>query len=157
MRWSECGWENCNFYLFIILWSSATDVEKEFRHAPISMSFQTMGVFKGREWFSFQITNIHSWIRSRIPARLRTASVPRKAEKSVEFSSPEIDHELKRTRKKWKSFNCSTPINNNNVDLLKEWREELAEEQNIASLIQLSKDLLAFEGHNLGFDEIAYR
>ena len=113
--------------------------------------------FLGERMIFFLITNIHSWKRSRIPARLRTASVPRKAEKSVEFSSPEIDHELKRTRKKWKSFNCSTPINNNNVDLLREWREELAEEQNIASLIQLSKDLLAFEGHNLGFDEIAYR
>ena len=132
-------------------------LKKSFVMRLFQCHFKLWAFLGGREWFCFLITNIHSWKRSRIPARLRTASVPRKAEKSVEFSSPEIDHELKRTRKKWKSFNCSTPINNNNVDLLKEWREELAEEQNIASLIQLSKDLLAFEGHNLGFDEIAYR
>ena len=33
----------------------------------------------------------------------------------------------------------------------------MAEEQNIASLIQLSKDLLAFEVQNFGIEEIAYR
>ena len=110
--------------------------------------------------------------RTRIPAaaaarRQRTASVGRPVlqEKSVEFSTPAADictpiSEKQRTRKKWKSFNhhySSTPINNNNVDLLREWREEMAEEQNIASLIQLSKDLLAFEVQNFGIEEIAYR
>ena len=103
--------------------------------------------------------------RTRIPAAARrlqrTASVGRPLqEKSVEFSSPsDICTEKKqRTRKKWKSFNySSTPINNNNVDLLREWREEMAEEQNITSLIQLSKDLLAFEVQNFGIEEIAYR
>ena len=100
--------------------------------------------------------------RSKIPSprQPRTASVPRSQilQKSVEFS-PDIDQEKQRTiRKKWKSFtHPSSNINNNNVDLLKEWREELAEEQNITSLIQLSKDLLAFEGQHLGIDEIAYR
>ena len=108
--------------------------------------------------------------RTRIPAaaarRQRTASVGRPVlqEKSVEFSTPADIctpiSEKQRTRKKWKSFNnhyASTPINNNNVDLLREWREEMAEEQNIASLIQLSKDLLAFEVQNFGIEEIAYR
>ena len=111
--------------------------------------------------------------RTRIPAaaaarRQRTASVGRLVlqEKSVEFSTPAdicptpSISEKQRTRKKWKSFNhhySSTPINNNNVDLLREWREEMAEEQNIASLIQLSKDLLAFEVQNFGIEEIAYR
>ena len=100
--------------------------------------------------------------RSKIPSprQPRTASVPRsqllQQQKSVEFS-PDIDQEKRTIRKKWKSFTHPSPnINNNNVDLLKEWREELAEEQNIASLIQLSKDLLAFEGQHLGIDEIAY-
>ena len=106
--------------------------------------------------------------RTRIPAAARrlqrTASVGRPLqEKSVEFSTPSdicgtATSEKQRTRKKWKSFNySSTPINNNNVDLLREWREEMAEEQNITSLIQLSKDLLAFEVQNFGIEEIAYR
>ena len=112
--------------------------------------------------------------RTRIPAagngrRPRTASVDRRPalqeEKSVDFSTPDICtsadtiSEKQRTRKKWKSFNHSSSmtINNNNVDLLREWREEMAEEQNIASLIQLSKDLLAFEVQNFGIEEIAYR
>lgn len=83
--------------------------------------------------------------RTRIPGprTSRTASMPR--QKSVEFS-PEIEKEeqQKRVRRKWKSFNFppSSPtcaINNNTVDILKEWREELADEQNINSLIKLSK------------------
>ena len=81
--------------------------------------------------------------RTRIPGpRPRTASMPR--QKSVEFS-PEIEKEeqQKRTRRKWKSFNFpnspTCAINNNTVDILKEWREELADEQNITSLIKLSK------------------
>ena len=80
--------------------------------------------------------------RTRIPApRTRTASMPR--QKSVEFS-PEIEmEEQKRVRRKWKSFNLpqspTCAINNNTVDILQEWREELADEQNITSLIKLSQ------------------
>lgn len=80
--------------------------------------------------------------------------------KSVEFSPcTEEKEKEKRVRRKWKSFNCPSTftINNNSVDLLTEWREELADEQNINSLLQLSKDLLVFEGQNLGPEEINYR
>ena len=61
----------------------------------------------------------------------------------MEFS-PEIENEEgKRVRRKWKSFNLpqspTCAINNNTVDILSEWREELADEQNITSLIKLSR------------------
>ena len=49
-------------------------------------------------------------------------------------------------------------INNNTVDILTEWREELADEQNINALLKLSKDLLNSEGGQpLGPDELSYR
>ena len=49
-------------------------------------------------------------------------------------------------------------INNNTVDILTEWREELADEQNINALLKLSKDLLDSEGSQpLGPDELSYR
>ena len=73
-------------------------------------------------------------------------------QKSVEFS-PEIEmEEQKRVRRKWKSFNLpqspTCAINNNTVDILQEWREELADEQNITSLIKLSQVNLKFKlGH----------
>jgi len=92
--------------------------------------------------------------------------VPRPV-KSVEFSScTEVDQQ-KRVRRKWKSFNAGSPstagspvhaINNNTVDILTEWREELADEQNINALLKLSKDLLNSEGGQpLGPDELSYR
>ena len=49
-------------------------------------------------------------------------------------------------------------INNNTVDILTEWREELADEQNINALLKLSKDLLDSESSQpLGPDELSYR
>jgi hypothetical protein len=108
-----------------------------------------------------------STARSRIPSRVRTASVPR-PQKQVEFSPCTEDQQQKRVRRKWKSFNlgssspqsATTPgvINHNNVDILSEWREELADEQNISSLLVLAKDLLANQGGQpLGHDELSYR
>ena len=44
------------------------------------------------------------------------------------------------------------------MDILTEWREELADEQNIHALLQMSKDLLALEANQtLGPDELSYR
>ena len=44
------------------------------------------------------------------------------------------------------------------MDILTEWREELADEQNIHALLQLAKDLLASEANQpLGPDELSYR
>ena len=44
------------------------------------------------------------------------------------------------------------------MDILTEWREELADEQNINALLKLSKDLLDSEGGQpLGPDELSYR
>lgn len=90
--------------------------------------------------------------------------------KTVDFSPcTEEKEQQKRVRRKWKSFNCapapvapgaSSPvhaINNNTVDLLSQWREELADEQNIHSLLQLAKDLMAFEKANYGPEEVSYR
>ena len=102
--------------------------------------------------------------RSKIPSRIRTASVPRPVmSKSVEFSPEVQENDIKRVRRKWKSFNLGSNclnnnvINNNTVDILTEWREELADEQNIQSLLQLASDLVAFQGQNLGPEEIQYR
>lgn len=105
--------------------------------------------------------------RSKIPARVRTASVPRPVEtqKSVEFSPCTEVEQQKRVRRKWKSFNYGqngqnqTPqgtINNNFVDILSEWREELADEHNIHGLLKLSKDLLTTLPES-GPEEVSYR
>ena len=57
--------------------------------------------------------------RSKIPSRVRTASVPRPV-KSVEFSASTEAEQQKRGRRKWKSFNAGstsgTPVHaiNNN-------------------------------------------
>ena len=102
--------------------------------------------------------------RSKIPSRVRTASVPRPIianQKSVEFSPCTEIEQQKRTRRKWKSFSGNqvqqnNAINNNFVDILSEWREELADEQNIQGLLKLAKDLLATSS-DLGPEEISYR
>ena len=47
--------------------------------------------------------------RSKIPSRVRTASVPRPV-KSVDFSSCTEAEQQKRGRRKWKSFNAGSSV-----------------------------------------------